>query len=52
LLLSRFVAAWASWGTLVFTGAVLILLLVQGDTHPAFHYVPPLVVGIPLLLGS
>jgi hypothetical protein len=29
--------AWAAWGTLIFSLAILVLLLVQGDTLPAFH---------------
>jgi hypothetical protein len=42
--------AWAGWATLVFSIAMLILLLIMGDTLPAFHYVPALLIGILLLL--
>src|SRR5215472_12665601 len=33
--------AWAGWATLLFSIAMLILLLIQGDTLPLFHYLPP-----------
>jgi hypothetical protein len=42
--------AWAGWATLVFSIAMLILLLIMGDTLPAFHYAPALLIGILLLL--
>ena len=42
--------AWAGWATLVFSIAMLILLLIMGDTLPAFHYVPALLIGILLLV--
>lgn len=42
--------AWAGWATLVFSIAMLILLLIRGDTLPAFHYVPALLIGILLLV--
>ena len=51
-LLGGLAPAWAGWVTLVFSLAVLGLLLVQGDTLPAFHYLPPLLLGIILLLSS
>lgn len=51
-LLTGLAPAWTGWVTVVFSLAVLVLLLVQGDTLPAFHYVPPLVLGIILLLSS
>ena len=42
--------AWAGWGTIAFSLAMLIALLVVGDTLPAFHYVPPLVMGLLLIV--
>jgi hypothetical protein len=42
--------AWAGWGTIIFSIAVLVLLLITGDTLPAFHYFPPLLIGILLLM--
>lgn len=42
--------AWAGWVTLLFSIAMLILLLIMGDTLPAFHYVPALLIGILLLV--
>jgi hypothetical protein len=42
--------AWAGWATLLFSIAMLILLLIMGDTLPAFHYLPALLIGILLLL--
>lgn len=42
--------AWIGWATLIFSLAMLILLLITGDTLPAFHYLPPLLIGILLLL--
>ncbi len=44
------VPAWAGWATIVFSMAMLALLLVTGDTLPAFHYFPSLLVGILLLV--
>lgn len=44
--------AWAGWATLLFSIAMLILLLMMGDTLPAFHYLPPLLIGILLLFGG
>jgi hypothetical protein len=41
--------AWVGWATLVFSSALLIQLLIMGDTLPAFHYLPPLLIGIVLL---
>ena len=40
---------WVAWVTLIFTIAMLVLLLVTRDTLPAFHYLPPLLLGILLL---
>lgn len=42
--------AWAGWGTIAFSLATLVALLLTGDTLPAFHYVPPLVMGLILLV--
>ena len=42
--------AWAGWAMLVFSIAMLILLLITGDTLPAFHYAPALLIGILLLV--
>lgn len=42
--------AWVGWGTIIFSIAMLVLLLITGDTLPAFHYFPPLLIGIFLLL--
>jgi hypothetical protein len=42
--------AWAGWATLIFSFAMVVLLLVQGDTLPAFHYLPALLIGILLML--
>lgn len=44
------VPVWAGWATIVFSTAMLALLLITGDTLPAFHYFPPLLIGILLLL--
>ena len=41
--------AWVGWATLVFSIALLIQLLITGDTLPGFHYIPPLLIGILLL---
>ena len=41
---------WAGWATLLFNIAMLILLLILGDTLPGFHYVAALLIGILLLL--
>ena len=42
--------AWVGWGTILFSIATLALLLITGDTLPAFHYLPPLLIGILLLI--
>jgi hypothetical protein len=42
--------AWAGWVTLIFSIAMLILLLIMGDTLPAFHYFPGLLLGILLVI--
>ncbi|HEU5347635.1 MAG TPA: hypothetical protein VFU63_03380 [Ktedonobacterales bacterium] len=43
---------WVGWATIVFSMGLLILLFIMGDTLPAFHYVPGLLIGILLLLSS
>jgi hypothetical protein len=42
--------AWAGWATLLFSIALLILLLIKGDTLPLFHYLLALLIGVLLLL--
>lgn len=42
--------AWVGWGAIAFSLATLVALLLTGDTLPAFHYVPPLVMGLILLV--
>lgn len=42
--------AWTGWATIIFSSAMLVLLLITGDTLPAFHYFPPLLIGILLLM--
>lgn len=49
LLQTELVPAWAGWATLLFSLVVLVQLLMTGDTLPAFHYVPPLLIGVLLL---
>jgi hypothetical protein len=44
------VPAWAGWATIIFCIATLILLLITGDTLPAFHYIPGLLLGILLMV--
>ena len=46
------VPAWAGWSTLVFSIAMLILLLITGDSLPAFHYFPGLLIGFLLIMGG
>lgn len=50
ILLTGLLPAWVGWGTIVFSLFLLFLMLVMGDTLPAFHYLPPLLIGILLLL--
>lgn len=50
LLLVGLLHAWVGWGTIIFSIAMLGLLLIRGDTLPAFHYFPPLLMGILLLV--
>lgn len=49
LLQAGFVPEWAGWATVIFAVVLLILLLLKGDTLPAFHYLPPLLIGIFLM---
>ena len=50
LLTAGLLPGWAGWSTLILSLALLIQLLIMGDTLPAFHYVPPLLIGILLLM--
>lgn len=42
--------AWAGWVSIIFSVGMLCLLLITGDTLPAFHYFPPLLIGVLLML--
>ena len=42
---------WIGWATLIFSIAILLQLMITGDTLPAFHYIPTLLIGILLLLN-
>jgi hypothetical protein len=50
LLQVQLVPTWAGWLTLGYSAAMLVSLLLTGDTLPAFHYAPPLLIGLLLLL--
>jgi hypothetical protein len=50
LLQTGLLPAWSGWVTIIFSVATLIMLLVTGDTLPAFHYLPALMLGVLLLL--
>jgi len=43
---------WIGWATIGFSIAMLILLFIMGDTLPLFHYLPPLLIGVALLLAG
>lgn len=43
-------AGWVGWATVIFSLGLLLLMLVMGDTLPYFHYLPPLLIGILLLI--
>lgn len=43
---------WVGWATLVFNIAMLIQLLIMGDTLPGLHYLPPLLIGFLLILRA
>ena len=42
--------AWVGWVTILFSLAMVVVLLIVGDTLPALHYFPPLLIGIMLLV--
>lgn len=50
LLQTELVPAWAGWAAILFSLALLVQLFITGDTLPAFHYVPPLMIGVLLLI--
>lgn len=50
LLQAGLLPAWVGWATLIYSAALLLLLVIQGDTLPAFHYLPGLLIGGFLLL--
>ena len=50
LLQAGLLPAWVGWTTLLFSVAMLIVLFIQGDNLPAFHYLPGLVIGVLLLI--
>ena len=50
LLQAGLLPAWVGWVTLLFSVAMLIVLFIQGDNLPAFHYLPGLVIGVLLLI--
>lgn len=50
LLQAGLLPAWTGWATLIFSLAMLMVLFIQGDNLPLFHYLPGLVIGILLLL--
>ena len=52
LLRVELLPAWIGWATLIFSIAILVQLLIMGDTLPAFHYLPTLLIGILLLLSG
>ncbi|HEY1391429.1 MAG TPA: hypothetical protein VGF38_23015, partial [Ktedonobacterales bacterium] len=45
LLQGGLLPAWAGWATLLFSIAMLIVLFIQGDNLPIFHYLPGLLIG-------
>ncbi|TDE01991.1 hypothetical protein [Jiangella asiatica] len=50
LVLAGLVSAWAGWATAAISAATLVHFLSAGDTLPAFHYLPSLLIGILLLI--
>lgn len=52
LLQTGLLPAWIGWATIIFSIALLTLLLIKGDTLPAFHYLPGLLIGVLLLFGG
>ena len=49
LLQVRLLPSWAGWITVAYSAAMLVLLFLSGDTLPAFHYAPPVLIGILLM---
>lgn len=49
LILAGLVPGWTGWATIAMSAATLAHLLGTGDTLPAFHYVPALLIGVVLL---
>lgn len=45
----RILPSWSGWLTVAYSAAMLVLLLLSGDALPAFHYAPPLLIGILLV---
>ena len=41
---------WVGWTTILFSLAMVVVLLIVGDKLPLFHYVPPLLIGVMLLV--
>ena len=50
LLQAGLLPAWVGWATLLFSVAMLIVLFIQGDNLPAFHYLPGVLIGVVLLI--
>ncbi len=50
LLQATLLPDWIGWATLIFSIVFLIQLFITGDTLPAFHYLPALLIGIILLV--
>ena len=50
LLQAGLLPAWVGWVTLLFSVAMLIVLFIQGDNLPAFHYLPGVLIGVVLLI--
>jgi hypothetical protein len=50
LLQAGLLPPWAGWGTILFSMVTLASLLISGDALPAYHYLPPLLIGILLLI--
>ena len=50
LLQAGLLPAWIGWATLLFSVAMLIVLFIQGDNLPAFHYLPGVLIGVVLLI--
>ncbi|NBE99300.1 hypothetical protein FE391_35610 [Nonomuraea sp. KC401] len=50
LLMIRLIPTWAGWTTIAISVATLLHLLSTGNTLPAFHYLPCLLIGVLLLI--